>query len=143
MSNEITRNKAQEIAVFAVYDVLTYANMEVAVDLEGIISGLCDAPYEECDLLVKKVVIAVVRHLNEMIPAIQERMRRWKFSRLNRVEQAILLVAYAHYFYLDEGTDRNVIIDVAVRLSKQYLDEKDYRFVNGILDNLLVREHGA
>jgi transcription termination factor NusB len=33
-----------------------------------------------------------------------------------------------------------VVIDVAVKLAKTYLDAKDYKFVNAILDKVLTRD---
>ena len=60
-------------------------------------------------------------------------MKKWKFSRLNRLMQAILLLSVAHSRYVQDS-EKSVIIDVAVKLSKRFLDDGDYKFVNAILD---------
>jgi transcription termination factor NusB len=63
-------------------------------------------------------------------------MVNWKFARLNRVAQAILLLAYIHHHYVKDA-DKSVIIDVAVRLSKKFLHDDEYKFINAILDKVL------
>ena len=136
---ELSRNALQKVAMTAVYDALTQQNMGYPVNVEEIVSSLMDLPYEECDYFVKAAVIFSLKHQQEIIAVFTEHMRNWTFDRLNRVEQAILLLSYVHYFYIDPEVDRAVVINIAGRLSKDYLGDKDYRFVNAILDKVLVR----
>ena len=37
-------------------------------------------------------------------------------------------------FYFIEKTDKAVIINIAVELAKKYIDDKQAKFINGILD---------
>lgn len=138
-TREITRNKAQMLAVFAVYDVLTYIHMDDEVDVEDIISGVAERPYEECDNYIKTSVLEVIKHINDIIPVYNDHMNKWTFDRLNRVEQAILLVAYTQYHYIDTDIDKRIVIDVAIKLTKTYCSPNDYKFVNAILDKVLTR----
>ncbi len=136
----MTRNQTQKIAVFAVYDVLTYVSMGWEVDIEDIISGLAERPYEECDNYLKKVVLESIKHINEIIPVYNANMKKWTFDRLNRVEQAVLLVAYAQFHYVETDIDKRIVIDVAIKHAKTYCDPlKDFKFVNAILDKVLIR----
>ncbi len=135
-----SRNQQQLIAMNALYDVLTYLDMGEEIDVESIVSGLCDVPYEESPVYVKQIVLATIRHYSEEVSLLEKNMVKWTFSRLNRVEQAILLLSLSHYFYVDQTVDKGVVINVAVTLAKNYIDPKDYRFVNAILDKVLTRE---
>ena len=135
-----SRNAMQKVALWAVYDALTYRDMGLDIDVQDIISSLCDLPYEECDYFVKAVLVMCLRHHDEAVAAFNAKMRGWTFDRRNRVEQAILLLAYSHFYYVDPEVDKGVVIDIAVKQAKAYLDEKDYRFVNAILDNVLKRD---
>ncbi len=136
----MTRNQTQKIAVFAVYDVLTYVHMGREVDIEDIISGLAERPYEECDNYLKEVVLEAIKHINEIIPVFNKNMNKWTFDRLNRVEQAVLLVAYTQFHYVEKDIDKRIVIDVAIKHAKTYCDPlKDYKFVNAILDKVLIR----
>lgn len=140
ISEETSRNKQHIVAMDALYDILTYQDMGEEIDVEDIVSGLCETPYEDAPIYVKSIILATLRHLNEEIALLEGNMIRWKFNRLNRVEQAILLLSLSHFFYVEPEIDKGIVINVAVNLAKNYLDAKDYRFVNAILDKVLVRE---
>ena len=60
----------------------------------------------------------------------------WKMERINLVVISILMLGITEYKYIG-NVDKSVIIDVCVKLAKKYADEKDYRFVNALLDKIL------
>ena len=135
-----SRNAMQKVALWAVYDALTYRDMGLDIDVQNIVSSLCDQPYEDCDYFVKAALVMALRHHDEAVEAFNAKMRGWTFDRRNRVEQAILLLAYSHCYYVEPEVEKGVVIDIAVKQAKLYLDDKDYRFVNAILDNVLKRD---
>ena len=136
--NEPTRNSMQKVAMSAIYDALTYREMGLDIDVKDIVSNLCEAPYEECDYFVKAALVMAIKYHDEAVAAFNAKMRGWTFDRRNRVEQAILILAYVHFFYVDPDGDKGVVIDIAVKQAKLFLDYKDYKFVNAILDNVLI-----
>ena len=138
---ELSRNALQKVAMNALYVALTYIDMGQDVDVQAIVSSLLDdTPYEECDYFVKAAVVLFMKHRWEMIEIFNANMRRWTFDRLNRVEQAILLLSYVHFFYIDPSVDKAVCINIAIRLTKEYCSDGDHRFVNAILDKVLTRD---
>ena len=137
--NNIKRRDMHEMAMKAVYDELTYVHMGEEVDVKKAVEAATELPYDEAPRFVKEQAIAALKYLDEAINAIQSHMRGWTFERLDRVEQAVLINAYNHFFHVEEGIDKKIVINNAVELAKDYLEEKDYRFVNAILDNILVR----
>jgi len=141
MTNEvITRNQAQEKTLLALYGALTYLDMKEEVDVESLVSGIYDLPYADCPYFTKAILIAALKSLNGEIEAYNARMNKWTFDRLNRVEQALLLLSYSQYFYVEQDVDKAAVINVAVLLAKKYLEATDYKFVNAILDKVLTRE---
>lgn len=136
----MSRGKAEEISLFAIYDLLIYSEMGEPADVQDIVSGLASRPYDEVDVYIKRMLIAFLKHSPEIVNAYQEKMAKWKFSRLNKVEQAILFLAYCHFFYDAEEVGKAVVINFSVSFAKKYLGPEDYKFVNGILDKVLVRE---
>ncbi len=134
-----SRNASQKVAMTAIYDMLTYVAMGKEVDVQSIVSSLCEMPYEDAPYFVKAAVLYAIKFHNDAVAVFNENMRKWTFARLNRLEQAILLLAYVHFYHIDEKVDKGVVIDIAVKQAKAYLDEKDYRFVNAILDKVLTR----
>ena len=111
-------------------------DMDAPVDVMQIVSSLCGTSYEEADYFVKANAVMTVKHLNEMKDAFRPFMK-WRFERLPLLRQAILLLSYSHYFYVDPTVNKGVVIDIAVKLAKRYLGENDYQFVNAILDKVL------
>lgn len=132
----ISRIKEHELIMVSIYDALIYVSMGEEFSVEEILEGVYETEYYEVPLFSKEIVIKTLSHLNEIIEAFQKNMPKWKFSRLNTLEQSILLMSYTH-FKIVGNVDRKVVIDTAVRLSKKYLDESDYKFVNAVLDNTL------
>jgi|SRR5574344_1892016 transcription antitermination protein NusB len=139
MNNETSRNQEQLMAMNAIYAFLTYLDMKEAIDVEAIVASACALPYEKSPLFVKAATISSIKNYAAIVGAFQPKMNKWTFDRLNRVEQSILILAYSHFFYVDEKVDKPIVIDVAVRQAKGYLDDGDYKFVNAILDKVLVR----
>lgn len=132
----ISRNQEHEFIMISIYDALIYSEMDEVFSLEEVMEGIYKLPYDEIPLFSKEVVIKSLTNVNEIKEIYQKNMPKWKFDRLNALERAILLMSYTHA-KVDETADKRVIIDVAIRLAKKYLDEKDYKFVNAILDNTL------
>jgi N utilization substance protein B len=139
-TKEVSRNKLQEQSMSALYAVLTYLDMKENIDVEGIISGISDLPYAEAPIYTKEIVIETIKHMDEEVKLLNSHMNKWTFDRLNRAEQAILLLSLTHFFYLDDKVDKKVVINVAVVLAHTFLSGTDYKFVNAILDKVLV--HG-
>lgn len=132
----MTRNKAQNIAMIIIYQCLCYDEMNLKYDIKELISDNLEEPFDEVDLYIKRVVVSAIAHKKEIKENITKYLRDWSFNRLSKIMQAILFLAYAHYHYI-EKTDRKIIINVAIKQAKTFLDKNNYRFVNGILENLL------
>lgn len=131
-----SRNANQEKAMIIIYDALTYEDMNIDYDIKEIIGDVLGDSYENSDFYVREVVVKALLHEKEIISEIEPKLNKWKFNRLNRLAQAILLLSYAHYKYV-EGVDKAIVIDIAVHLAKKYLDDGDYKFINAVLDNVL------
>jgi len=132
-----SRNKEHELIMISIYDALIFIQMKDEFSLEDLMSGVYELPYEDIPLFSKEIVVKSLSHLDEIKAAFQAKMETWLFSRLNNLEQAILIMSYTHVHFTDDNADKGVVIDVAIRLAKKYLDKGDYKFVNAILDNVL------
>lgn len=131
----LSRNQEHELIMTCIYDALTYSNMNTVFSVEEIMCSVFGVNYDEISFFVKETVIKSLSHVNEIKKIFQERMPKWSFDRLNLIEQSILLMSYTHK--QNENSDKKIIIDIAVKLSKKYLDKDDYKFVNAILDKVL------
>lgn len=58
----------------------------------------------------------------------------WRFDRLGRLEQSILLLALSEF---EQGfQEKAIIVNEAVNLAKEFADEHSFKLINGVLDSL-------
>ena len=136
---EITRNKAQELIVQLMYSFLILEETNVPINFVEAVEDACKLPYEDCDLYLKEVLIKSLKNQKKITDYISKFLINWNFSRLNTTIQAILITSVTEYFIPDLDTEKAVIINNAVKFAKKFGDggEKDYKFVNAILDKSL------
>ena len=131
----MSRNKVQELSVFAIYQYLFYYEFEERPSLKEIIESVFDCSSKDCDEFAKNLIKLSIKHADESIKDISSYLKDWTFERLNYIEQAILLSAYTQYKYMEQP--KTIAINVAVDLAKKYCDDNSYKFINGVLDNCL------
>lgn len=142
MENQISRAKIHDVAVQLMYSFLILESTNTPIEFEDAVSEKCELPYSECDLYLKEVLIKSLKYQSEISEYVNGFLRNWDFRRLNLVIQAVLIISVCEFYLVEEKIDKNIIINNAVKLSKKYGDggEKDYKFVNGVLDNCLVND---
>ena len=76
-----------------------------------------------------------IENLSAIDRYITSQLEHWDFSRLNKVDQAILRISvYSLLFQKD--IPPTVTIDEAVDISKDFGTDDSYRFINGVLDGI-------
>ncbi len=129
------RSVAREKATIGIYQHLL-----VDIGYEDILN------YLETDSLLSKderslkfsinIVKAVLENQDQYEEEISRYLKKgWNWSRIGYMERAILLVAAAELLDLD--TEKKVAINEAVENAKTYCDEDSYKFINGILANII------
>lgn len=135
----LPRNQQHYIIMTIIYDELVDFSTNVSEmerDARELISEMCDQPYDEVDDFTKNVIILSLTKYGIIRDAYIPYLKSWKWERLPLLTQAILLMSYAHYYFV-EKSDKRVVIDVAVNLAKKYIDIKQSQFINAILDGVL------
>ncbi|MDR0598103.1 MAG: transcription antitermination factor NusB [Treponema sp.] len=81
----------------------------------------------------------LIRGTIENLPAVDDMIRshlkNWDFSRLNRVDLALLRMSAYTLMYQDDVAP-SIVIDEAIGISKEYGADDSYRFINGVLDGI-------
>lgn len=80
--------------------------------------------------------INIEEKLEEIDQVLNDRTTGWKVSRMNRVDLAILRLAY-YEIKNDETVPTGVAINEAVELAKKYSSDEGPAFVNGVLAKLV------
>ena len=135
---KISRNQENFIIMTVIYDELTdyTAGNSAFRDVNEIILQITDVPLNEHSNYVQNCISSVLTHYGEIVSAFQPHLRNWVWERLPLLTRAVLLMSYAHFYYV-EKIDKSIVINVAVELAKKYIEEKQAKFINAILDEVL------
>ena len=88
----------------------------------------------------EKLVINLARGTEKNIIELKELIskhlsKEWRFDRLGKVMQSILLVA-AYELQMNDATDKAVIINEYLEITKMFNHEGESGFVNSVLDGI-------
>ena len=133
---ELSRNQIQTKIFECSYIYLVYRNINISFDVEKIISEVCEDIYDNCDLFLRETILKMIINYDSIKEIIENNLVNWKFDRLSLIDRAILFMTISEYKYVGD-IDKPVVINVGVTLAKRYSDEKNYKFINGILDKIL------
>ena len=83
----------------------------------------------------RHLISGTIESIGEVDILIKKHLRNWDFSRLNRVDLAILRMSVFSLMHQNE-VPASVVIDEAVDISREFGTDDSYRFVNGVLDGI-------
>ena len=135
----LSRNQEHYVIMTVIYNELDdylYGDKSEPRDASSLIEEVAGIPYDEISDYVKNTVFVSLEKYGEIVNAYLPKLNDWKWDRIPALTRAILIMSYAHYFYT-EKVDKKIVINIAVDLTKKYVEEKQAKFVNGILDKVL------
>lgn len=89
------------------------------------------------DNYINLAVIDFINNENEYIDLVSHfLLKTWKISRVDYIDRAILFSAISEYRV--HKIDRNILIDQAIITAKKYGVDNSYKFINFILDKVLI-----
>lgn len=130
---ELSRNQEHFIIMTVIYNELTdftFGEGKLVRSANEIISSMCS---EASPFVIDSIMISLQKY-GEIKNAYIPYLNKWKWERLQLLTQAILLMSYTHYKYLGP-VDKSIVINIAVNLAKKYIDDKQAKFINGLLDS--------
>ncbi|MDR1429953.1 MAG: transcription antitermination factor NusB [Spirochaetaceae bacterium] len=81
------------------------------------------------------LITGTIENIKAVDKMIKAHLKNWDFSRLNRVDLALLrLSAYTLLFQTDMPP--SIVIDEAINISKEFGTDDSFRFINGVLDSI-------
>jgi len=112
---------------------------DTADDKEAALKELLDFPWEDKGTPAEPVfsrllAVGTAENIEKVDAMIREHLANWDFSRLLRVDRALLRLAV--YELMFQTTPPTVVIDEAVEISREYGTDDSYRFINGVLDGV-------
>ena len=95
-----------------------------------------DTPLDdEMTAFSRLLVSGTVENIARIDSTIQEHLKNWDLSRLNRVDLAVLRMS-TYTLMFQTGMPASIVIDEAIDISKEFGTDDSYRFVNGVLDSI-------
>lgn len=139
MSEELSRNQEQEKIMQVVYGYLFYQVNNKEADVKELMEGVYECEYDSIPTFSKEVVVKSLLNQGEIDELIASHLsEKLRLDRLNIVGHAILLFSIGEVKYCSfDDVSKATMINVAVELAKKYLDDKEYRFINAVLDKIL------
>jgi N utilization substance protein B len=87
------------------------------------------------DEFIKRVVLGVMEHRQEIDHLIEERSENWRLDRMTVIDRNILRIAIFELLYCSDIPPK-VTLNEAIDLGKRYGSEESGSFINGILDRV-------
>ncbi len=137
------RRKGRIIAFQSLYRYdLSGACVEELLDFSWLDGERARKLAGETVTFARLLIQGAIENLAQIDSVIRGQLENWDFSRLNRVDLAILRMSV---YCLLHQTDipATVTIDEAVDISKTFGTTDSYRFVNGVLDGVRKKYLGA
>ena len=125
-----SRSELRDIIVKVIYQV----NLLTEADIEYNVDELITEQLEVKNDFVKTSVYGIIDKQEELKKLANKYLNNWTIARLNKVDQAILLLGIYELMYTD--TPSVVAINEAIELSKKYSDEAVTKMINGVLDKV-------
>ncbi|MHC6202879.1 transcription antitermination factor NusB [Breznakiellaceae bacterium SP9] len=140
-----SRRKGRIVAFQALYSWEACAKKGTAQSSSSTVipDGLLDfawlehsSTYDETLFSFARVlVIGTIENIQAIDRMIEKHLQNWDFSRLNRVDLAILRMStYTLMFQADMSPA--IVINEAIGICEEYGCDDSYRFINGVLDSI-------
>jgi N utilization substance protein B len=128
------RRRGRIIAVQSLYrHDLSGAGLDELFDFSWIDGGRAAAIADETLAFARLLIQGTLENLEAVDAAVRRHLEHWDFSRLQRVDLALLRVSvYCLLFQPD--IPASVTIDEAVDIARAFGGADSWRFVNGVLD---------
>ena len=81
----------------------------------------------------RALIAGTLENIKQVDDLIRAHLQNWDFSRVGRVDLAILRMSVYTLMY-QKDMSPSIVINEAIGISKEFGSDDSYRFVNGVLD---------
>ncbi len=124
------RSELREVIMKVLYQVFLFQESKLEYNLDDLIHEQLEVE----NTFVDDCVHGVLDNQENLRKMANDSLQGWSLDRLNKVDQAILLLGIYELIHTD--TPSVVCINEAIELSKKYSDEAVTKMINGVLDTI-------
>lgn len=130
----ITRHQIREIA----FQTLFAINSNSDTDANVVIDSLLEEKHlSQRPEYLMTLVDGVLEHQDQLDDLISAKLdAKWTLSRLNKIDLIILRLSLFEIKYVEDVPGK-VALNEALQLAKEFSDEKERGFINGVLSNFI------
>jgi N utilization substance protein B len=132
-----SRRKGRILAfqVLYSYEAAPSAALEELLSFSWLEADKRAALDEATTMFTRLLIRGTIENLPAVDDMIRSHLKNWDFSRLNRVDLALLRMSAYTLMYQDDVAP-SIVIDEAIGISREYGTDDSYRFINGVLDSI-------
>ncbi len=124
------RSELREIIMRVIYQVNLFDDAKLDYNINSLIKEQLELENE----FVNDTINGILKNKKELVSLANKYLKDWTMNRLNKVDQAIILLGIYELLYTE--TPSIVSINEAIELSKKYSEEAVTKMINGILDKI-------
>ena len=128
------RSELREIIMKVIYQISIYNETSIDYDINDLIKEQLEIQND----FVNDTINGIIDNKSKLEELANKYLKDWTIDRLNKVDQAILLLGIYELMYTD--TPSVVSINEAIELSKKYSEESVTKMINGVLDKIYHEE---
>lgn len=127
-----------DVSKASVEDLLTFSwlQKQEKSEEESVEKNHENPPVKDEQTFAGIIIAGTIERISEIDRLIEEHLSAtWSMDRLNKVTLAILRTSIYEMKYL-KGSEKGIVIDEAINISKQYGSDDSYKFINAVLDKI-------
>lgn len=128
-----SRHKCREYALQYLYQLEILKETSIEEEIEKFFETL--EVTEETKGFTKALIEGTMTHMDEIDVILHENLENWRLDRLSLVVRNILRLSLYELSFAKEAP-HEVVIDEAVTLAKDFVDDTARSFVNKVLQNI-------
>ena len=128
------RSELRDVIVKVLYQINLYDESSIEYDINDLIKEQLEVE----NSFVNDSINGIIENKDNITTLADKYLKDWTMDRLNKVDQAIILLGIYELMYTD--TPSVVAINEAIELSKKYSDEAVTSMINGVLDKIYHEE---
>lgn len=132
MMEKVRKRVIREEAIIAIYQYILIGASDQ--EIEDYLRGSAKLEKDELAYsieFVEQVIKSIVICKKKISDCLK---KGWTIERLSKMELAILIVGT---YELLEAENKTIVINEAVELAKKYCDDESYKYINGILNQVV------
>lgn len=132
----MARRKSRIIAFQALYSWdVNNISLEELLEFAWIDEQMQKKLGDENLTFCRMLISGTIENIEKIDETIKSHLNNWDFSRLNKVDLAVLRIS-VYPLLFQQDMPSTIIIDEAVDISKEYGSDDSFKFINAILDSI-------